>query len=201
MMLGTLFRTHGKYLVIGGLVLAGAWMARPRVEVPAPEAESRSEASELTTVRRKAEVNSPPSPMPHGNEASAPSSVGQVNPHPIPIQGGDGVPVGDVKKAEGEQGRTVAEVHAERRKLRGQKVRVRGVVVKRVAGVLNRVFVHVRDGSGKAQNGDHDLTVTTTVEPAVGSTVLYEGTVTTDRDFGSGYTYPVMVEDAVIPLR
>jgi len=196
-MLGTLLRTYGKYLAIGGVVVAGAWMARPRVDIPAPEAEPRLEASARRANLRKAETNFPPSTMTRGRAAMEPSPVGQSNPHPVPIAGGDGVPVGNVTKAEGEQGRTVAEVYAERRKLRGQKVRIRGVVVKRVAGVLNRVFVHVRDGSGQAKNGDHDLTVTTSVEPAVGSTVLYEGTVTTDKDFGAGYTYPVIVEEAV----
>jgi hypothetical protein len=104
--------------------------------------------------------------------------------------------VGKVEKAEGSSGRTVAETYAQRRALAGKRVRVRAVVVKVVSGVLDRSFVHVRDGSENSEVSD--LLVTTRALPAVGERVLFEGKVAVDRDFGAGYTYPVLLEDAEI---
>lgn len=108
----------------------------------------------------------------------------------------DKVPVAKIKRAEGPLGHTVAEL-AEG-KLGGQKVRVRGVVVKQTPGVFGKNFLHLRDGSGRAEDGSHDLAVTTDAEPAVGSEVLLEGTLTIDKDFGSGYRYHVLLSDAAL---
>jgi hypothetical protein len=38
--------------------------------------------------------------------------------------------------------------------------------------------------------------VTTTAEAVLGSTVTARGTVRTNKDFGSGYAYKVLLEDA-----
>ena len=121
-----------------------------------------------------------------------------ADPHNSPVALGDQVRIRSVDRAPGKRGRRVAEVYAERRELVGQRVRIRGVVVRCVPGVLGRVFVHLRDGSGNPQNGDHDLTLTSRNQARVGETALYEGTVVNDKDFGSGYRYLVMLEDAEI---
>jgi hypothetical protein len=106
------------------------------------------------------------------------------------------IKVGKVKPAEGPLGVTVSDLRAKRQQFAGKSVRVRGVVVKAVPGVLDRTFVHLRDGSGRADGVDDDLTLTTTTTPETGSTVLFEGVVAADRDFGSGYKYDVIVETA-----
>jgi hypothetical protein len=116
--------------------------------------------------------------------------------HGSPTGGGDQVSVGKVERASGALGHTVSEVVDGRSQLAGKKVRVHGVVVKSTSGVLGKTFLHLRDGSGNSASGDHDLAVTTAQQATVGSTILVEGTVITDKDFGSGYTYRVLVEDA-----
>lgn len=108
------------------------------------------------------------------------------------------VPVANVARAEGDLGRTVADVHAQRTALAGRKVRVRAVVVKLTEGVLGKNYLHVRDGSGDAQSGTDDLSVTTLATPKVGDTILLEGVVKLDVDVGSGYAFPTLVEDAVL---
>jgi hypothetical protein len=75
-------------------------------------------------------------------------------------------------------------------------VAVRGTVVKFLPQILGKNWVHLRDGSGSATGKDEDLTVTTQDTAAVGEVVTATGTVFTDRDFGSGYTYPVILEEA-----
>jgi hypothetical protein len=117
-------------------------------------------------------------------------------PHGSPTSGGNDVPVGKVDKAPGPLGYTVADAVNQRSKLAGKRIRVRGVVVKSTSGVLGKTFLHLRDGSGNAAAGDHDLAITTEQSPTVGSTVQLEGTVVVDKDFGSGYSYRILLEDA-----
>ncbi len=109
-------------------------------------------------------------------------------------------PLGDVRvdKAKGPEARTVAEVFAERAQLNDKPVAVRGKVVKFLPGIMGRNWLHLRDGSGSAAAKDDDLTVTTDATAAVGDVVLVRGTAHSDRDFGAGYRYPVIVEGATV---
>lgn len=103
-----------------------------------------------------------------------------------------------VAKAEGAEGRTIAELFAQRAALKGKPVAVRGKVVKVNEGIMGKNWLHLRDGSGTAAGKDHDLTVTTQASVAKGDVVVVRGTVGVDRDFGSGYTYSLLVEDAKV---
>jgi len=95
-------------------------------------------------------------------------------------------------------GVTVADVWARRASLAGKQVTVRGKVVKFNAQIMGRNWLHIQDGSGKAEDKTHDLTVTTSAEVKVGDVVMVTGKVAVDKDFGAGYAYPVIVEDAVV---
>ncbi len=103
-----------------------------------------------------------------------------------------------VSRAEGPNARTVAEVVAQRKDLAGKTVRIHGTVVKCTPGVLGRTYLHLRDGSGDAAAGTNDIAVTTEAVPAVGDTIVVEGTVAIDRDVGAGYRFPTIVEDAKV---
>jgi hypothetical protein len=70
--------------------------------------------------------------------------------------------------------------------------------VKATPGVLGHTYLHLRDGSGDAAAGTHDVAATTDATPAVGDTVVLEGVVAVDRDIGAGYKFPVIVENATI---
>ncbi len=135
---------------------------------------------------------------PHGASTGGPGAAmgGLPAHHAAPVKGGDDVAVGQVPRATSPHGRRVAEIHAQKQELAGKAASVRGVVVKSMGGILGKTFVHLRDGSGDAAAGTHDLTVTTGAEPKVGEQVTLEGTVTVNKDYGSGYTYPVVLEDA-----
>ncbi len=92
----------------------------------------------------------------------------------------------------------IADVWANRKSLAGRTVTVRGKVVKFNGGILGRNWIHLQDGTGKADDQTNDLAVTTTDETKVGDTVTVTGTVGIDRDFTAGYQYPVMIENAHI---
>ena len=73
-----------------------------------------------------------------------------------------------------------------------------GKVVKANSSIMGRNWIHIRDGSGAREKKDDDLTVTTQDGAAVGDIVVVKGVVHVDRDFGAGYSYPVVVEDAKV---
>jgi hypothetical protein len=137
-----------------------------------------------------------PGGAPHGSAGSQPTAG---DPH-AGLQLPPAAGVGDVKvdKATAPDARTVAEVFAQKAGLKDKTVTVRGKVVKFSAGVMGKNWVHVRDGSGTDAAKDNDLTFTTQDTVATGDVVTASGTVRTDKDFGAGYFYPVIVEEAKV---
>jgi hypothetical protein len=103
-----------------------------------------------------------------------------------------------VAKASGANAHTVAEIVSQAKQLKDQAVRVRGKVVKYNAEIMGKNWIHLRDGSGAAAQETHDILVTTTGVAKIGDVVTVTGIVRTDKDFGSGYFYPVLVEDAAL---
>jgi hypothetical protein len=67
--------------------------------------------------------------------------------------------------------------------------------------ILGKNWLHVEDGSGSAEKKDNDLPITTSAPAALGDTVLVTGTVSTNRDFGVGYKYSVIIEDAKVTVE
>lgn len=103
-----------------------------------------------------------------------------------------------VEKAEGENAYTVAEVFEKKNELDKQKVLVRGKIVKISTGIMGKNWLHLQDGTGDAAAKTHDLVVTTAAQPEKGATVVVEGALSANRDFGSGYRYDVIIEDAEV---
>jgi hypothetical protein len=139
----------------------------------------------------------PSMPSGMGGDASAvPASIAAQ--HAAAATGPEVTEKISVARAEGADGRTVAEVVAQRATLKGKAVAIRGKVVKFNAGIMGKNWIHLRDGSGTPEGKDNDVTVTTNDTVAKGDVVLVKGTVAIDRDFGSGYTYALVVEDAKV---
>lgn len=103
-----------------------------------------------------------------------------------------------VEKAKGAGACTVSETHEKAGKLDRKTVVVRGKVVKVSTGIMGKNWVHLRDGSGDSGKGTHDLVVTTQDAPKVGDVVTATGTLRKDKDFGAGYKYKVIVEEATV---
>lgn len=128
---------------------------------------------------------SAPGELPAGH----PSLVGKTLPPTVEVTG--------VKPAK--DGKTVAEVYAASAKLGGKPVKVRGKVVKFNANILGKNWLHIQDGTGSA--GSNDLLVTTVAQAKRGDTVLVEGKVALNKNFGSGYKYDLLVEDAKVTVE
>lgn len=117
--------------------------------------------------------------------------------HPS-IDGAAAVMSADVSVAELKEGQDIAWLYANKDELADQQVSLRGQVVKYNDGILGWNFIHIQDGSGDAADGSNDLTVTSKTATAVGETIVLTGTIVLDKDFGAGYSFPVLMEDASI---
>ena len=95
--------------------------------------------------------------------------------------------------------KTVAALNQNKAALVGKTITANGKVVKVNNGIMGRNFVHVQDGTGDATN--NNLIVTSKQTAKVGDQVTISGVVAVNRDFGGGYSYPLLIEDASITSK
>lgn len=103
-----------------------------------------------------------------------------------------------VERAKDPDSYTISEIYGAKATLDGRHVTVKGVVIKVSTGIMGKNWIHLQDGSGSQQKYDFDLTITSQDQPAVGDVVTARGPIRTDKDFGAGYRYAVIMEDAKI---
>lgn len=127
--------------------------------------------------------------------AAAPATPPGAHPAPV-VEAGD-ITYEGIGKADG--GMTVAEIFSGRSDLGGAEVAVRGKVVKFSPMIMGKNWIHLQDGTD--HEGANDLTITTSAQAAKGDTVLVRGVVTLDKDFGAGYRYDLILEDADVTVE
>ncbi len=93
-------------------------------------------------------------------------------------------------------GLTIEKIYEQRQDLNGKTVKVKGVVTKYNGGIMNRNWIHIQDGTGFENH--YDIAVTTDQSARVGETIVVEGVLATDKDFGAGYRYDAIIENAKI---
>lgn len=120
-----------------------------------------------------------------------------ANPHTGVVKPVDTTPI-KVAKATGANAYTVAEVVTKATALKDKPVKVSGKVVKFNAGIMGKNWVHLRDGSGAQTDSSNDILVTTMAQAKLGDVVTVSGVVRNDKDFGAGYSYKVLIEDATL---
>lgn len=99
-----------------------------------------------------------------------------------------------VKPAAG--GITIAQLFSNSNSYSNKTVKINGKVVKVNNGIMGKNWAHIQDGTNG--NGDFDLTVTTMDMVNVGDVVTFEGKIVLNKDFGYGYSYKVLLEDAKV---
>ncbi len=104
----------------------------------------------------------------------------------------------NIPKATAANGYTVQEIFEKAKELAGQKVQVHGKVVKFSPMIMGKNWLHIQDGTGDPMQNSHDLVVTTKETVELNSVVTIEGTLAAEKDFGAGYKYAAIVEDASI---
>ena len=94
----------------------------------------------------------------------------------------------------------IAELFKERAKYANTKVTVKGKVTKVSQAIMKLNWVHIEDGS--RYKGMDDLVFTTTQNPPkVGDIVYAKGVAVKDKDFGYGYFYPLIIQEATFSLK
>ena len=101
-----------------------------------------------------------------------------------------------VSRAVGANAKTVAEIVTHAAALKDKQVLLHGKVVKYNPGIMGKNWLHLQDGSGVADSSD--ILVTTQDEAKLGEVVTVKGTVRIDKDFGAGYAYKVLIEEATL---
>jgi len=91
---------------------------------------------------------------------------------------------------------TVAQVFANRAEYEGKEIEIRGIVVKVNKEVMGKNWIHIQDGTN--DNGNFDLTITSMDLPALNDEVTFKGKITLKKDFGAGYYYDVIMEEATL---
>lgn len=91
---------------------------------------------------------------------------------------------------------TVGKVLEDKQSYSGKVIKVKGSVTKYNPAIMGKNWVHIQDGTESAAG--FDLTITTDASVAVGETVTFEGKIVLDKDFGYGYSYAVLMEDAKV---
>lgn len=99
-----------------------------------------------------------------------------------------------ISVAPAEGGVSIAKLFASRNDYSGKKIKMKGQVVKVNEEVMGKNWIHIQDGTKDGEN--FDLTITTLDKVAIDDVVTFEGTITLKKDFGYGYSYEVIMEDA-----
>jgi hypothetical protein len=91
-------------------------------------------------------------------------------------------------------GVSIAQIFADPNKYENRIVKVKGKVVKINSGIMKRNWIHIQDGTNYQDN--FDLTITTNDNVKNGDVVIFEGKIVLNKDFGYGYAYKVLMENA-----
>jgi len=139
------------------------------------------------------------------NGSSSAAVQSKISPHGMPSQSSSGssraiVSFSGVKveKSNAPNGYTVGELFAKAVDLNDRKVTVKGQVVKVSPNIMGKNWHHIQDGTGDPATNTHDLVVTSSAVVEKGTIVSFEGVLAADKDFGFGYKYDVLMEDAVV---
>ncbi len=101
-----------------------------------------------------------------------------------------------VAKATGANAYTVQEIFAKSAKLDKKKVVVKGKVVKVSTKIMGKSWIHIQDGTGSQAKKNHNLVCTSNETADIGDIVTVSGILAKDKDFGGGYKYSAIVEEA-----
>jgi hypothetical protein len=93
-------------------------------------------------------------------------------------------------------GTTIEELFMNKESYNGKVVKIRGQVVKFKPDIMGKNWAHLQDGTAFGEK--YDLTVTLRDTVTIGKVVTFESKVTLNKDFGSGYFFEVILEDAIV---
>ncbi len=94
------------------------------------------------------------------------------------------------------EGYTIRDIYDQGKALAGKQITLRGEVVKISQNIMKRHWIHIQDGTRSGNNYDLTMTTTKPIDFKVGDVLTFSGILQVDKDFGSGYFYTAILEDA-----
>ncbi|MDQ1770463.1 hypothetical protein GQR60_03095 [Labilibaculum sp. A4] len=91
---------------------------------------------------------------------------------------------------------SISELFSKKDEFSGKQISVKGKVTKFNQNIMGKNWIHIQDGSDF--EGNFDLTITCKDVVSIGQIIEMSGTIALDKDFGAGYTYDVIMEEAKI---
>ncbi|MFA7273816.1 MAG: hypothetical protein WC044_08100 [Crocinitomicaceae bacterium] len=88
----------------------------------------------------------------------------------------------------------IAELVQNSKKYIGKEIQITGKVIKVNANIMDRHWVHIKDGS----DDQYDFVLTTKTVVPIGHIVTFKGDFHQNVDFGSGYKFDLILENAAI---
>lgn len=181
-----------KILIIALLAIATSACSKSEFkETKIAPASTNVVTTQASTAPDLANKELPPGHPPVDGKATTPAGM------PAPQVDPNAANVGNIAKAKG--GIKIVECYDKKAALKNKKVILRGKVVKFNSGIMGKNWIHLRDGSGT--EGKNDIVITTDGNAKVGDTIVVNGNLSTDKDIGSGYFFPVIIENASIKVE
>ena len=88
----------------------------------------------------------------------------------------------------------ITELIKDPKKYKGKTIQLTGVCTKVNAGIMDRNWIHIKDGS----QDDYDLVITSDTFVPEGKLFTMKAVVTLNKDFGAGYVYDLILENGVL---
>lgn len=99
-----------------------------------------------------------------------------------------------IKKIEVKGSIKISELVKNRSKYEGKTIQVSGLCVKSNANIMNKNWIHIKDGS----MDEYDLVITSDTFVPESTIITVKAKVTLNKDFGAGYKYDLILENGTI---
>lgn len=127
------------------------------------------------------------------NETATATAHSMMNPHKKNMRKSSAQASVNITKNSNEI--SIADLYKNPKKFEGKIIQIKGQVTKFNANILDKNWIHIQDGT--EFNKKYDLTITTAETVNIRDVVTFKGKIILNKDFGAGYRYDIIMEEAV----
>ena len=80
------------------------------------------------------------------------------------------------------------------RRFENQQIEINGICTKVNTNIMDRNWIHLKSNPEDTR----EVVATSSHAPPVGESITLQAVVRLDKDFGAGYIYPILLEDAIL---
>jgi hypothetical protein len=129
----------------------------------------------------------------HGNEEAKMGSLTDNSKTPLNTSKQD-IEMHTEKVVHRQGSMKISELVKNPKKYEGQTIQIDGVCTKINAGIMDRNWIHIKDGS----KDDFDLVITSDAFIPEGALFTIKAVVVLNKDFGAGYKYDLILENGTL---